>query len=339
MICAICKYKDDNSNKFRNHLRFIHKISTKDYYDNYIKEENEGICPVCNKPTRFLGLTKGGYNKHCSVRCSSLDPKVQDKFKATCLLKYGAENPYASEQIKEKMKQKYIERFGVDHPLKNKELAKKCGKKSSITKMIIKNDFYSKHPELITKQYLTEHYGWMWYWDNVLTPIKVLLGGRYVNYYQITDIPKIEKYIEETINSNRSHKEMELLRYIQSIYNGIIKHDCKSIISPKEIDIYLPDLNIGIEYNGTRWHSIELGAPKDYHLNKSILCREKGIRLIHIYEFEDFEHQKQLIKDLINRYDNYPKNDFNKNNLLNKIPKPTIIYKNNYTIYGAGKLK
>ena len=65
------------------------------------------------------------------------------------------------------------------------------------------------------------------------------------------------------------------------------------------IDIYLPDLKLGIEFNGTYWHCIENGTPKDLHLKKSLLCRAKGIRLIHIYEFEDFEKQKKLLKDLI----------------------------------------
>ena len=98
-------------------------------------------------------------------------------------------------------------------------------------------------------------------------------------------------------------------------------------------------MQIAIEVNGNYWHSIESKTPKEYHLMKSLLCREKGIRLIHIYEFEDIEQQIQLLQDLILGQDNYPKNDFNKNNLIDNIPVPEIIYKeNNLTIYGAGKL-
>ena len=339
MKCAICDFETDNTGKFRNHLRFTHKLSTKDYYDTYLKAEGEEFCQYCGKPTVFKGLTKGGYRRHCSVRCSTLDPKVQEKLKATNLEKYGVENPYQSEEIKERIKQDRLAKFGVDHPLKRKEIAKKVGIKSAQTKYKIKDDFISEHPELITKEQLTEKYGWMWYWDNVIEPVKMLQGGRYTNYYYISDIPKIETYIEETIHKNRSHKEMELLRFVQSIYGGTVKHNCKSVISPKEIDIYLPDLQLGIEYNGTRWHSIEMGTPKDYHLDKSLKCRDLGIRLIHIYEFEDFEEQKHLIKDLILGQDNYPKNDFNKNNLIELILQPEIIYNDGYyTIYGAGKL-
>ena len=93
-----------------------------------------------------------------------------------------------------------------------------------------------------------------------------------------------------------------------------------------------------LAYNGNYWHS-SINKHKNYHLIKSLLCREKGIRLIHIYEFEDLDQQKQLLKDLILGRDNYPKNDFNKNNLINNIPEPEIIYQNDgYFIYGAGKL-
>lgn len=78
---------------------------------------------------------------------------------------------------------------------------------------------------------------------------------------------------------------------------------------------------------------------KEYHLNKSIKCRQKNIRLIHIYEFENLDEQLKLLKNLILGIDNYPKEDFNKNNLTNNIPQPEIIYQDNrLTVYGAGPL-
>lgn len=61
--------------------------------------------------------------------------------------------------------------------------------------------------------------------------------------------------------------------------------------------------------------------------------------LIHIYEFKPYQVQLQLLKDLILGIDNYSKNDFNKNNLIKKIPNPEIIYNDgNNIVYGAGKL-
>ena len=47
----------------------------------------------------------------------------------------------------------------------------------------------------------------------------------------------------------------------------------------------------------------------------------------------------KLLINFLEGIDNYPKDDFNKNNLIDKIPQPEIIYKTDkYTIYGAGKL-
>ena len=90
---------------------------------------------------------------------------------------------------------------------------------------------------------------------------------------------------------------------------------------------------------GTYWHSIKNNKNIDYHLNKSLLCRQLGIRLIHIYEFESYQTQLQLLKDLILGIDNYTKNDFNKNNLIKKITNSEIIYNDgNNIIYDAGKL-
>ena len=65
MICKICNEEVECLSK---HLR-SHKILTKEYYDKYIKQENEGICLYCGKETRFIGLMYG-YRKHCSNKCA-----------------------------------------------------------------------------------------------------------------------------------------------------------------------------------------------------------------------------------------------------------------------------
>lgn len=46
----------------------------------------------------------------------------------------------------------------------------------------------------------------------------------------------------------------------------------------KELDVYIPDLKIAIEYDGAYWHS----DVNNYFKYKE--CRKQGIRLIHIIE-------------------------------------------------------
>ena len=47
----------------------------------------------------------------------------------------------------------------------------------------------------------------------------------------------------------------------------------------QEIDIYIPELNIGIEFNGLYWHC-ELFKNENYHLEKTINCEKQKIKLL-----------------------------------------------------------
>jgi hypothetical protein len=168
-----------------------------------------------------------------------------------------------------------------------------------------------------------------------------LLKINYIHFKHRTfiskdDIPIIEQYANMHV---RSKHETYLYNLVKIYYPDAIQNTRK-VIKNRELDIYIPSLNLAIEYNGIRFHNIEHSDKmKTLHLDKSLECRKQGIRLIHIYQFEKFDEQIKLLIDLFEGEDNYPENDFNKNNLIKEIPKPKVIYKTDkYTIYGAGKL-
>ena len=97
------------------------------------------------------------------------------------------------------------------------------------------------------------------------------------------------------VEKNISGKEVLLFKLIREIYNGEIIQSYK--IGRKEIDVYLPMLKIGFEFNGLRWHS-ELFKDDDYHIKKTTLCKKNNIRLIHIFE-DDFDNKIDIIKSII----------------------------------------
>jgi hypothetical protein len=84
----------------------------------------------------------------------------------------------------------------------------------------------------------------------------------------------------------KSKDEIELLNYVRSITDMEIISGDRSIITPLELDIYIPDLMIAIEYCGLYWHSELSGKDPKYHSNKHKACKDKGIRLITIFEDE-----------------------------------------------------
>ncbi len=98
-------------------------------------------------------------------------------------------------------------------------------------------------------------------------------------------------------SSNISNLEKEVVNFVKSL-NVIIVENTRKIINPYELDIYIPEHNLAIEFNGLYWHSELQGKGSDYHLMKTELCEEKGIQLLHIFESE-WLNKKDIVKSII----------------------------------------
>lgn len=86
-------------------------------------------------------------------------------------------------------------------------------------------------------------------------------------------------------NWNNSHIEKEIYEWIiNELQLNVITSD-RTILNGKELDIYIPEKKIAIEYNGVYWHS-SLHKDKYYHQDKTVECAKQGIQLIHIFEHE-----------------------------------------------------
>ena len=92
-----------------------------------------------------------------------------------------------------------------------------------------------------------------------------------------------------------SNCEDEICTFLKNECDLEVKTRCKDIIAPYELDVYIPDNKVAIEYDGLIWHSEKFGKDKNYHLMKTKLCEKQGIRLIHIFEDEWLEN-KEIVK-------------------------------------------
>lgn len=93
---------------------------------------------------------------------------------------------------------------------------------------------------------------------------------------------------------NTSNVEKEVLDYIKAIYTDEIVENYRENSRSKELDIYLPKLKIGIEYDGLYWHS-EKVKDKNYHIDKTLYFADKGIRVIQIFE-DEWLNKKDIVK-------------------------------------------
>ena len=234
--------------------------------------------------------------------------KIFDKTKKTNFLKYGVEYPLQNEEVKKKQQEtnlirydtkfsflnidvkKKIEitnfkKYGVDHPFKNDEIKLKI-QQSKVLNMLNKYNEY----DIV----------------NIDKTSYNIFCKRCNNEFIITsqDFRNRIKYKTEIctncnpINSYaNSGLEIQLQDFIKNNYDGEIVLNSKKIISPNEIDIYIPELKIAFEFNGLWWHN-ELYKEKNYHLNKTEECEKLNIQLIQIWE-DDWTYKQDIVKSMI----------------------------------------
>ena len=155
--CEQCGRECKNALSLVTHINKAHSMSSKEYYDKYLKKENEGICVVCGKSTSYIGILSG-YNKHCGNVCGTLDNKVQEKIKHTNQLLYGVDNPNQSKEIIDKRKQTNLERYGYKCVFLNDTVKEKC-KLTHLNNLGVENPFQSEEIKNKIKQKHLEHFG------------------------------------------------------------------------------------------------------------------------------------------------------------------------------------
>ena len=276
---------------------------------------------ICNTFKEKYGVEWVGQSK-----------EVQAKQKATCIEKYGVPTPFQMDDFQEKSIQTCRKKYGTDYAVQSQEVKSKITA-SYIDKMGLTNPSYN--PDVIDKRRETNFKNfdgkWFTQTDEMIQSNHELFLNRHKNIIGETDSTyivscednkctlcesktfEIDKnvFVQRSSQStvicpiklplmgNASLAETELLDYIKSIYDGEIETGDRSIISPLELDIVIPDKHIAIEFNGVFWHSdFNPRMCKTYHRDKSLKCIDKGYQLLHIWE-DDWYNRKDIIKDYI----------------------------------------
>lgn len=112
---------------------------------------------------------------------------------------------------------------------------------------------------------------------------------------------------------NRSQWEEDIASYVRDAYPSyrIVTNDRTVITAsdgrtPLEIDIYIPELKLGIEADGIRWHDRDAynrdrrnGTEHSEEMYKERYCARKGIKLIHIWDADGMDANKRAIDNAI----------------------------------------
>lgn len=270
--------------------------------------------------------------KH-GVSHTTMLKSVRDKIKSTNIRKLGVEHASQSKDVLNKMKKTNMVRYGVEYPMQNKSIYEKSLVKINSNNLVnnpkiretikrnsLKNngcewpiqskDVKEKIKESknisisssIRELYLdSDEVEFLEYRDSIskfrcrscdseFNISSSLLYQRHTKH-KITICTNCNK-----LNDNVSSGHLEISKYLDSI--GVeYQMNVRNIISPYEIDIYIPSHSLGIEFNGVYWHS-EIIKDKKYHIKKKDDCKSKDINLIQIWE-DDWKYKKDIIKSIL----------------------------------------
>ena len=280
----------------QQHNEFLikdHPLSVKVY--NYINNiTSQPTCKMCSNPVVYNS------NKHwltyCCVSCRSSDELVIDKRKDTNIKKYGSSNYLASNTGKEKSRKSHIERYGTSHYNKTKEYLDRI-KSGDIVR--------DNNSEQISITHMTNHFHLLADKMPLITPLfdleEYLVHGAHSFHKYKWQCKQCDHKFEWWLNNGKTpicpkccpkgtmHEEM-IMSFLRKHSIEYIHNTRKQLGNNQEIDIYIPSQKLGIELNGLYYHQ-EHNVGKCYHVNKTTLAADQGIKLIQI--FDDVMYQKK----------------------------------------------
>ena len=223
----------------------------------------------------------------------------REKTKATSLEKYGVEHPMKSDAVKSRLKKVFVDKYGVDNPSKNNDVRKKIGENTRHARyQAILRRYSDKVVPLFSEEEYVRVQGTECKWRCVQcgTEFEDHRHGGHCAYRRGSWFPLCPVCYPPM--SGTSHGEQAIAEFVKKIYDGDVFENCRNVISPLELDVFLPRKKLAIEFDGLFWHSEAAGKGADYHLTKTEKCLERGIRLIHVFE-DEWNEKQEIVKDRI----------------------------------------
>lgn len=287
--------------------------------------------PSCKRKTKTEKTKKTNIKKYGS-ECVFSNENIKEKIRETNIKKYGHSNPMSNLSVQTKHKSSMLNRHGVEHPLQNKEFVIQRRKS-----MIDRFGTHSWFNTSDFKNCMIDRYGNEQPMRNQLIRDRVantqaknkleflrkkcshhnkeIIGiddtGRIMfvcnNCDSASSINRVilNSYLRSKIdfcricnpiNRYRSKLENEILQFIRGSYTGSIDSNMK--IGKYELDVFIKELNFGIEFNGLYWHSEEY-KEKNYHSDKHDYFKSLGISVLNIWE-DDWFHKNDIVRSIIN---------------------------------------
>lgn len=249
-------------------------------------------CPICNNPVQYDKVYNSNFNQFCSNKCRGIS-----RSNILNELLYNKEFIYRERIINKRSKESIAKELNCSLKQLNKQF-----KEFNIPEIRYNESSYYTQEKLNDIEWLKqEHKDKHRKLDDIANEIE---SSKSV-------LSKILKDNNITANSSNSYNRsyissskecLEIRDYIENELGIKCELNNREILEGREIDIFIPDYNIGIEYNGIWCHihqpnqdSYAKQKGLTYHSSKTNFAKSKGIKLIHIWS-DDWKFRKDIWK-------------------------------------------
>lgn len=201
------------------------------------------------------------YSTYCGSKCANADDDFKQRRTNTVQARYGVDSIGQSPAVKLKRRNTLMERYGIDNPS-----TLYIGRPEQSFQSKNRNASNQLHIEELIARKLTQ------------TEIGKALG---ISQPRVSNLLS-RMSLSTTTQVSTSTMQLEIEQMCKSAGFNIITN-CSSLIAPRHVDILIPSINLAIEFNGVRWHSESMGRHRQYHLSKTEMCAEQGIKLYQIF--------------------------------------------------------
>lgn len=295
LTCQECNKEFKSKAAIAGHIGAKHRLSVENYMIKHYCPEGRHKCPVCGSDTLFV---KGIYSfKRFCPQHANEGRKLWAKQNG-----YGSiGGPNAgwkkgltketSESIRKQSEAITGEKnpwFGRKHP---EDVIRRISDLRSDKMRLTEEQFKQKLIDVSVRFKVLTPYS---EYRSIRQPLSVRCSKCDAN--ETRSLWDLQTFAICNTCSPASFQELEVREMIRS-YGVETINNSRSIISPLELDIYLAEYNFGIEFNGLYWHT-EDRKGKKYHANKTNLCREKNLRLFHIFS-DEWRENKEIVRSMI----------------------------------------
>lgn len=289
------RYTHFNGNYFSEYTK--NQLSLQASKSENVEKRKQGVLKKYGVDNIFKteNFVKKSFQKKYNIDNPSQLDWVKDKKEKTFQNHFNVNNSFKSPEIKEKIRNTNLQKYGVENPSQNLDILQK----SKLTRLKNNNQFFNGNEvdlflsnwKLDRKPTVEDLRQYLLTKDSNLTLTNT--------YKLLTDLTR------EKFELRRSFLESIVEDFLKSNNINFEKHN-RQIIKPQELDFYLPDYKLALEVNDIFTHNSTLSSfnnppkPIDYHFKKTQSCKDKGIRLIHLYEPHLYDsHKWTVLQDII----------------------------------------